>query len=274
MANFQFALCVTFLSLVAFASAITFEQDTVLTKQQSQAFKKFKERVTPKLLIDWQKEDLHLLRFLRAKKFDVNKAEEFILAQMKWRRDNKMETIHTEDFSDLESTGYGMRVSGVDRDGRPLIVWELGDFDLRKAALAGKTDRVIRWTFRNWDAGRRAVRDLELQNKNVTRWTMVLDLKNINAVTNVNSASFPYYIAASLGYDLHWPHWGDNIYLINTPGLFETVLTLVKPGLAQGTRDSLHVFGKGKEAEWGPALKAAVDDSQLPQRYGGLKEDP
>lgn len=58
------------------------------------------------------------------------------------------------------------------------------------------------------------------------------------------------------------------------PGLFETVLTLTKPGLAPGTRDAIIVFGKGKEAEWGPALKAAVDPSQLPQRYGGLLEDP
>lgn len=68
-------------------------------------------------------------------------------------------------------------------------MWELGDWDLRKAALAGKTDRIVRWTLKNWDAGRKRVRELELQNKNVTRWTMILDLKNINAITNVNSAS-------------------------------------------------------------------------------------
>jgi hypothetical protein len=33
------------------------------------------------------------------------------------------------------------------------------------------------------------IRELELQGKNVTRWTMVLDLKNMNAVSNVNPAS-------------------------------------------------------------------------------------
>lgn len=38
---------------------------------------------------------------------------------MKWRADNKMETIHDEDWSDLENAGYGMRSEGFDRDGRP-----------------------------------------------------------------------------------------------------------------------------------------------------------
>lgn len=37
---------------------------------------------------------------------------------MKWRADNKMETIHQEDWSDMNDA-YGMRSEGYDRDGRP-----------------------------------------------------------------------------------------------------------------------------------------------------------
>jgi hypothetical protein len=51
---------------------------------------------------------------------------------MKWRRDTNMETIHKENWSDMIHD-YPMRVDheGVDREGRPLIVWELGDWDIR-----------------------------------------------------------------------------------------------------------------------------------------------
>jgi hypothetical protein len=264
------------LLLIAFAAAstvaITFEQDTKLTKTQAQAFDKYKSRVLPKLTEDYQKEDHFLLRYLKAKNFDVQKGEDYILTDMKWRRDYKMDTIHNEDWSDMEKE-YTMRVEGNDRDGRPLVIWELGDWDLRKAALAGKMDRVVRWTLKNWDMGMVKVRELQHQGKNITRWTMVLDLKNINPVTNVNPASLPYYISVSPSYHGHFPGLGDHIYLLNTPGIFQAVLGAVRPLLDDETRDHLKVHGKN-EAQWLPILKQRVDLDQLPKRYGGTKEDP
>jgi hypothetical protein len=266
--------CLFLVYLIPNSNAVTYEEDTKLNKEQKQAFSKFKARVTPKLSYDYQKEDLFLIRYLRAKKFDIAKAEEYILTQMKWRRDTNMETIHKENWSDMIHD-YPMRVDheGVDREGRPLIVYELGDWDIRKAAVAGKMDRIVRWTIKNWDMARIKIRELELQGKNVTRWTMVLDLKNMNAVSNVNPASLPYYLATALGYDGHFPNWSNTIFLLNTPNLFETVLSLVKPVLDKNTRDSLMVYGKNP-GEWGPILKAAVDPKYLPKRYGGQKEDP
>jgi hypothetical protein len=37
---------------------------------------------------------------------------------MKWREDNNMETIHDEDWSDIEPEYY-MKVEGNDTEGRP-----------------------------------------------------------------------------------------------------------------------------------------------------------
>jgi len=249
--------------------SVNYEQDTTLTRKEAQAFQKFKNRVIPKVKLDYQKEDLFLLKFLKVKNYDVNKAEENFLREMKWRADYNIEGIHEEDFSDV-SKESGMRVEGTDREGRPLIIWELGDFDLRKYSIAGKTDRIVRWTFKNWDHAFQKVREASNAGRNATRWTMILDLSNINAITNVNPASFPYYISASLGYDQHWPGYGDRIFLINTPGLFETVLALVRPGLAQDTRENLMVFGK---TGWKEAVDAVIDPNMLPQRYGGTRED-
>ncbi len=88
------------------------------------------------------------MTFKPAKSFDVSMAEKFILdvsewfhigfitksinlrsscnlyqhlnhylQDVKWRRENKMNTIHTEDFEDTETAGYISYVESFDREG-------------------------------------------------------------------------------------------------------------------------------------------------------------
>jgi hypothetical protein len=97
-----------------------------------------------------------------------------------------------------------------------VIYIDLGDWDLRAAALSGKTERLMRWVFKNWDEARIKVRELGLAGKNVTRWLMIVDLKNINAITNVNLESFPFHLGVATGYDLHFPGMGDRTLVVNS----------------------------------------------------------
>jgi hypothetical protein len=108
------------------------------------------------------------------------------------------------------------------------------------------------------------------------------------------------YLTAAASYDSQFPNMGDDIYLLNSklsqqnkfikismstgtdivnmtslvaPGLFESVLALVRPILKEATRKALKVYGKNPSL-WGPIVRDRIDPSQLPPRYGGTEEEP
>lgn len=49
---------------------------------------------------------------------DASTAENLILENLKWRKERKMDGIHTEDWSDMESL-YPYTVKGLDKEGKP-----------------------------------------------------------------------------------------------------------------------------------------------------------
>jgi hypothetical protein len=52
----------------------------------------------PRLDKDYQKSDIYLIRWLRAKNFNIRAAEEMLIADLKWRKNEKMDNIDQEDW--------------------------------------------------------------------------------------------------------------------------------------------------------------------------------
>lgn len=69
-----------------------------------------------------------------------------------------------------------------------MALFDIGEWDIRRAALAGKSGRLIRWVLKNYDMARIRMRELGSEGKNVTRYNLLFDFKGF-LPTNVNSAS-------------------------------------------------------------------------------------
>ncbi len=52
----------------------------------------------PRLDKDYQKSDIYLIRWLRAKNFNIRAAEEMLVSDLKWRKNEKMDNIDQEDW--------------------------------------------------------------------------------------------------------------------------------------------------------------------------------
>jgi hypothetical protein len=66
-------------------------------------------------LPDFLQNDLYLLRFLRAKNFDVGRSVEMLKQALKWRKEMRLDT--NEDFTDFDKLYPG--ANGNDKDGLP-----------------------------------------------------------------------------------------------------------------------------------------------------------
>jgi hypothetical protein len=58
---------------------------------------------------------------------------------------------------------------------------DFGAWDIRRAAVSGKTDRLARKINKHMDAVHRKVYELLGQGKNITRWVFIGNMKDLSA---------------------------------------------------------------------------------------------
>jgi len=248
---------------------VKLDQDLTLTRSQYEALEKFKENVIPRLEKDYQKTDIYLIRWLRARNFNVRQAEEMLFSDLKWRAQEKMDQINDEDWSDMEIE-YPYYLDGYDHEGKPILTANYDEWDIRKGVLSGKLQRLMRWMTKAQNDGVSKVRELQAEGKNITQWDFIINMNNFNLVQHGCIQCLPIYTTFVSNYENHFPGSCDKIILLNTPQVFEIVLNLIRPIMSQQTRDALKVYNNNRE-EWDPILFADIDRDQLVKEYGGTK---
>ncbi|MFS7992425.1 putative CRAL/TRIO domain, CRAL-TRIO lipid binding domain superfamily [Helianthus anomalus] len=80
-------------------------------------------------------DDYHtMLRFLKVRKFDTEKAKQMWAGMLQWRKEFGADTI-------MELHGH----HGVDKDGRPVYIERLGQVDATKLLQATTLDRYVKY---------------------------------------------------------------------------------------------------------------------------------
>ena len=79
-------------------------------------------------------DDAYLLRFLRARKFDISKTVEMWNKFINWRKENDVDNITSYDYEELNEVKkfYPHGYYKTDKDGRPLYIERVGELDLDK----------------------------------------------------------------------------------------------------------------------------------------------
>ncbi|ODM90798.1 SEC14-like protein 4 [Orchesella cincta] len=263
------SVTIILLSLVTLGQSMYFEEVESLTSSQRDALDKFRERVTPILPHDYMKSDLYLVRFLRLKDFRIRDAENYLQETLQWRQLNSMDSIDTEDFSDIEKD-FPLFLDGVDKKGRVILEGFFGEWKLRTAVIAGKLPKLKRYGVKAIEDATRKVRELQYQGKNVTQWVMLLNMEGFNLRETACPSCLPYYLNFVSSYEKYYPYSVGHMVFVNTPEAFETVLNLVRPIMNAQTRKVMKVFGTN-EAQWEAYVKKHFSISEISEWFGGYK---
>ncbi|EMG46300.1 SEC14 SEC14 cytosolic factor [Candida maltosa Xu316] len=217
-------------------------------------------------------EDLSaILRFLRARKYDVAKSREMYMNYAKWKSEFGVDTI-LEDFhyteKPLVAKLYPCYYHKTDKDGRPVYFEELGKVDLNKMLKITTQDRMLHNLVWEYEAmvkyrlpacSRRAGYLVETS-------CTVLDLSGISITSAYNVIGYVKE-ASKIGQD-YYPERMGKFYLINAPFGFSTAFKLFKPFLDPVTVSKIHILGYSYAKE----LLKQIPIENLPTKYGGKSD--
>lgn len=212
-----------------------------------------------------------MLRFLRARKFDIAKAKAMFIACEKWREEFGTNTI-LSDFKYTEkplvAKMYPQYYHKTDKDGRPVYFEELGKVYLPDMLKITTQDRMLKnlvWEYESFTQCRLPA-CLRQQGCLVETSCTIMDLKGISIGAAYQVVGYVKE-ASKIGQD-YYPERMGKFYLINAPFGFSTAFKLFKPFLDPVTVSKIHILGSSYKKE----LLKQIPPGNLPQKYGGQSE--
>ncbi|ODV84122.1 hypothetical protein CANARDRAFT_8800 [[Candida] arabinofermentans NRRL YB-2248] len=216
-------------------------------------------------------DDGTLLRFLRARKFDIMKAKEMFVACEKWRSEFGTNSI-LDDFHYTEkpivAKFYPQYYHKTDIEGRPVYIEELGSVNITEMYKITTQERMLQnlvWEYESFVKYRLPACSRKAGVLIETSCT-ILDLKgiSISAISQVLS-----YVreASKIGQD-YYPERMGKFYLINAPFGFSTAFRLFKPFLDPVTVSKIFILG----SNYAKDLLKQIPAENLPKKFGGLSE--
>ncbi|KNE55528.1 hypothetical protein AMAG_01415 [Allomyces macrogynus ATCC 38327] len=204
-----------------------------------------------------------LLKFLRAREWDVEKSRAMLINCLKWRKEFGMPTFLTTTFPD-SMTGAGA-VYGRDREGNP-VTWNF--YGAMNAAQVFETQTAadfVRWRVQLME---RAVAQVDLNAASPTAPETVMQVHDYAGASMRPTGTMREATKAIIAiFQDNYPEWLACKLFINVPGVMETLFQVLTVFTPARTKAKFRMVG-ASAARGALVEKVALEN--LPPQYGGL----
>ncbi|XP_029565833.1 SEC14-like protein 2 isoform X2 [Salmo trutta] len=242
-----------------------------LSPKQVDVLAEFRERIEDILPDLPAQHDHYLLRWLRARSFNVQKAEAMLRKHLEFRKHMKADSIITDwrppEVIERYVSG-GM--CGFDLEGSPIWYDVIGPLDPKGLLLSCTKQDFMRTKIRDTEMLRRECqKQTEKLGVNVEAITLIYDCEGLG-LKHLWKPALEAYGEILTMFEENYPEGLKRVFLIKTPKLFPMAYNLVKHFLSEETRHKIIILG----SNWQEVLLKHVDPEQLPVAYGGTLTDP
>ncbi|KAH8834211.1 CRAL-TRIO domain-containing protein [Flagelloscypha sp. PMI_526] len=240
-----------------------------LSVPQAHALEKFKKELQEEgHFVQDRMDDATLLRFLRARKFDVALAKVMIIDCEKWRVEFGVEDlVKNFDFKEKVEVDkyYPQSYHKTDKDGRPVYIEQLGKLDIKALyAITTQERQLQRFVveYQKFLEERLPACSKAVGHPIETSCT-IMDLNGVG-ISSFYSVK-DYVMTASSITQNRYPECMGKFYIINAPYLFGTVWAIIKPWLDPVTVAKINILGSGYKE----TLLEQIPAENLPVELGG-----
>ncbi|KAL8175024.1 UNVERIFIED_CONTAM: hypothetical protein K2H54_009467, partial [Gekko kuhli] len=225
--------------------------------------------------------DEHILRFLRARDFNIDKAREMLCQSLTWRKQYQVDYIlQTWRPPSLLEEYYTGGWHYQDRDGRPLYILRLGQMDTKGLVKALGEESLLRHVLSiNEEGQKRCEENTNLFGRPITSWTCLVDLEGLN-MRHLWRPGVKALLRIIEVVEDNYPETLGRLLIVRAPRVFPVLWTLVSDvevGLRQGevspfinenTRQKFLIYS-GNNYQGPGGLVDYLDKDVIPDFLGG-----
>eukprot|EP00667_Euglena_gracilis_P016814 EG_transcript_17647 len=206
-------------------------------------------------------EEITLIKFLTARRYNVAEAEKMLRGYIKWRKEYEMSNIFTSPNLQPSCGLMDLGICGHDREGHPLYVDVTKGKDLLHLIKSQPYEVVFRWHVYLLERERQV-----LQAWGTDQISIIVDLKEITTSCYASSAIMSTLSKISEHDQAMYPEIMRFIFVINAPLAAAAFWKVLAPFLDPVVREKVHIWGP---REWRREISKYVAEDSLPARIGG-----
>ncbi|XP_050412466.1 retinal-binding protein [Patella vulgata] len=238
-------------------------------EKEEQILQEFKNKIQDSLPPNC--DDLYLKKWLKARRFDVKKAEDMYRASHLTRKKLGVNTI-LDNYKPPEVLEKYLTggLCGHDKEGSPVRIELYGKLDMKGLMYSAKKIDMEKTKLLQCEE---IVQDWKEQSvklgRHVDQLTVIFDMTGVSTKM-LWKPGLQMYLHLVKVLEDNYPEMMKRMFVVNAPAIFPLLYKICRPLVSDDMKNKIHVLGD----DYKDVLLKYIDTGELPGFLGGNKTDP